>query len=232
MTPSRSSYPTTKRTLDLLVALTLLGPILVILAVAALAGLLCQGPPVLFTQQRIGRHGKPFRLVKLRTMAGPPARGRAYQEQHRLTRYGRLLRQLRIDELPQVLHLLTGTMSLVGPRPLLAEHLAQAGGGAHRHDVRPGFTCHAQLELVEHGYLDRHHQIRLDETYVERLSLRTDLAILWKTVTVLITPRRRRPPRVPLRTDHTAPRATRPAQRPVRDDHVHSRPEEGTLSAP
>jgi lipopolysaccharide/colanic/teichoic acid biosynthesis glycosyltransferase len=191
MTPSRSSYPAIKRSFDLIVALALLGPTLVVIALAALAGLVCQGAPVLFTQQRTGRHGKPFRLVKLRTMAGPPGDGRAYKERHRLTRYGRTLRHLHIDELPQILHILTGAMSLVGPRPLLAEHLAQAGGDGRRHDVRPGFTCYAQLELVQHGYLDKHDQIRLDEAYVERLGLRTDLAILWRTVVVLITPRRR-----------------------------------------
>jgi lipopolysaccharide/colanic/teichoic acid biosynthesis glycosyltransferase len=194
MTPSRSSYPAIKRSLDLVVALALLGPTLMILTIAALAGLLCQGPPILFTQQRIGRHGKPFRLVKLRTMAGPPGQGRAYRERHRLTRYGRILRQLRLDELPQILHLLTGAMSLVGPRPLLAQHLIDAGGGGRRHDVRPGFTCYAQLELVEHGYLDKHHQISLDEAYVEHVNLRTDLGILSRTAIVLTTRKRHRQP--------------------------------------
>ena len=184
MTPSRSSYPTVKRLLDLAVALTLLGPALVVLALAALGGLLVQGPPVLFTQQRIGRHGKPFRLVKLRTMAGAPAGKRAYEERHRVTRYGRALRRLRLDELPQIVHLLSGTMSLVGPRPLLAHHVAEAGGAGRPHHVRPGFTCYAQLVLIERGYLDKHHQMRLDETYVDRVNLRTDLAILHRTALV------------------------------------------------
>lgn len=205
MTPSRSSYTAIKRSLDLVVALVLLGPTLGILAMAAVAGLLCQGPPVLFTQQRIGRHGKPFRLVKLRTMAGGPGRGRAYQESHRLTPFGRILRRLRLDELPQILHLLTGAMSLVGPRPLLAEHIIDAGGAGHRHNVRPGFTCYAQLELIEHGYLDKHHQISLDEKYVERISFRTDLAILCRTAVILTTPRRHRLPQVRFHPDHAAP---------------------------
>lgn len=205
MTPSRSSYPAIKRSLDLAVALIFLGPTLAILAMAALAGLLCQGPPVLFTQRRIGRHGKPFRLVKLRTMAGSPGRGRAYRERHRLTRYGRVLRRLRLDELPQILHLLTGAMSLVGPRPLLPEHVIEAGGGGRRHHLRPGFTCYAQLELLEHGYLDKHHQISLDEEYVEQISLRTDLAILWRTAVVLAAPKRHRLRHVPVHADHAAP---------------------------
>jgi sugar transferase EpsL len=156
MTPSRSWYPAVKRCLDLAVAVVLLGPVLLILAAAAVACLVFQGPPVLFTQQRVGRHGRPFRLVKLRTMTGLPASGRAYREHDRLTGYGRVIRRLHLDELPQLLHLLAGTMSLVGPRPLLAEHVLAAGGGGRRHEVRPGFTCYAQLELAEHGYLDRY----------------------------------------------------------------------------
>jgi sugar transferase EpsL len=195
MMPSRSLYPAIKRFLDLAFAVVVLGPALVTLAVAAVACLVFQGPPVLFTQRRIGRHGRPFLLLKLRTMTGPPGTGRAYREQHRLTGYGRVIRRLRLDELPQVFHLLTGAMSLVGPRPLLAEHLVQAGGGGRRHQVRPGFTCYAQLELAEHGYLDRYRQISLDEEYVERIGFQTDLAILWTTVAVLLGRERQRLPR-------------------------------------
>jgi lipopolysaccharide/colanic/teichoic acid biosynthesis glycosyltransferase len=192
--PSRSLYPAVKRSLDLAVALALLGPALLTLAVAAVACLMVQGPPVLFTQQRVGRHGRPFLLVKLRTMAGPPGSGRAYRERDRITGYGRVIRRLRLDELPQILHLLTGAMSLVGPRPLLAEHVVEAGGGGRRHDVRPGFTCYAQLELAERGYLDKYRQVSLDEEYVERMGFRTDLAILWRTAEALLgRPRHRQP---------------------------------------
>jgi lipopolysaccharide/colanic/teichoic acid biosynthesis glycosyltransferase len=193
------------------VALVLLGPVLVTLAVAAVACLLCQGPPVLFTQQRVGRHGKPFRLVKLRTMAGPPGSGRAYVERDRLTGYGRMVRRLRLDELPQLLHLLTGAMSLVGPRPLLAEHVLAAGGGGRRHDVRPGLTCFAQLELAEHGYLDRYRQVSLDEEYVERMGFRTDLAILRRTLAVLLGPRRHRLPLARFEPDGAGMAAVRPS---------------------
>jgi len=190
---SRSMYPPIKRLLDVVVALVLLGPTLVILAVAAVASLVIEGPPVLFTQQRVGRHGKPFLLVKLRTMAGPPGSGRAYRERHRVTNYGRVIRRLRVDELPQIVLLLTGEMSLVGPRPLLAEHVVEAGGGGRRQEVRPGFTCYAQLELAEHGFLDKYRQVRLDEEYVERIGFRTDLAILWRTGEVLLGTKRSRP---------------------------------------
>jgi lipopolysaccharide/colanic/teichoic acid biosynthesis glycosyltransferase len=191
---SRRLYPAIKRLLDVVVAAIMLGPALVVLAVAAVACLLIEGPPVLFTQTRVGRHGKPFVLVKLRTMAGPPGRGRAYQERHRITNYGRVIRRLRVDELPQILHLLTGDMSLVGPRPLLAEHVVEAGGGGRRQVVRPGFTCYAQLELAEHGFLDRYRQVSLDEEYADRIGFRTDVAILWRTALVILGPRRKRPP--------------------------------------
>ena len=212
MTPSRSWYPPVKRCLDLAIGLVLLGPVLLTLAVAAVACLVFQGPPVLFTQRRVGQHGKPFLLVKLRTMAGPPGSGRSYQEGHRLTGYGRVIRRLRLDELPQLLHLLTGTMSLVGPRPLLAAHVLAAGGGERRHQVRPGLTCYAQLELAEHGYLDRYRQISLDEEYVERMGFRTDLAILRRTLAVLLWPKRHRLPLARFEPDRAGTAAVQPLQ--------------------
>ena len=203
-------YPAVKRLLDVVVALLLLGPTLVTIALAAAAALVIQGRPVLFTQPRVGRHGRPFLLMKLRTMVGPPASGRAYREGHRLTGYGRLVRHLRLDELPQVVNLLTGTMSLVGPRPLVIDHVVDADGGGRRHEVRPGFTCYAQLELVEHGYLDRYRQVSLDEEYVDRMSLRTDVAILWRTALVLVGPRRPRPSLARFEPDRAGAAAVRP----------------------
>lgn len=188
MTPSRRfcpGYPMVKRLLDLSVGLLLLVPVLLVLVLAGVAGLVTQGPPVLFVQQRVGWNRSRFTLVKLRTMTGAPSDGRAYHEQHRITGYGRVIRRLRVDEVPQLLHVLAGRMSLVGPRPLLDEHLALVDGGGRRHEVRPGLTCFAQLELARHGYLDKHDQIRLDEAYVDRMSLRTDLAVLGRTLALL-----------------------------------------------
>ena len=214
MMSSRPLYPAVKRLLDVAVALLLLGPTLVAVALAAPAALVIQGRPLLFTQPRVGRHGRPFLLMKLRTMAGPPASGRAYREGHRVTAYGRLIRHLRVDELPQVVNLLTGAMSLVGPRPLVSDHVVDAGGGGRRHDVRPGFTCYAQLELVEHGYLDRYRQVRLDEEYVDRMSLRADVAILWRTALVLFGPRRLRPPLARFEPERAGAAAVRPDSGP------------------
>ncbi|HEY6794695.1 MAG TPA: sugar transferase [Kineosporiaceae bacterium] len=180
-------YPAGKRCLDLGVALILLPPALVVLGVAALAALVVQGRPIFFCQQRVGRHGVPFRLVKLRTMVTDSSAvtdGRSYHERDRVTSYGRMVRRLRVDECPQLLHIVTGRMSLVGPRPLLPEHVAMVNGGGRRHDVRPGLACYAQLVLARTGYLDKRDQVRLDEEYVLRMSLRTDLAILVRTVAV------------------------------------------------
>jgi lipopolysaccharide/colanic/teichoic acid biosynthesis glycosyltransferase len=184
--PSPGSYPKVKRFIDLAVALVLAVPALAVLAVAVVIGLVLQGRPVLFIQERIGRHAKPFHLVKLRTMSGPAGNDRAWREVSRVTPWGRVVRRLKVDELPQIIHLLTGQMTLIGPRPLLARHVTDAGGGGRRHEVRPGFTCFAQLELIEYGYLDRYRQVGLDEEYVQRIGPRTDLAILARTIRVLL----------------------------------------------
>lgn len=179
-------YPAAKRGVDLVAALVAAVPGGALWALLALIGRAVQGPPVHVGQERVGRGGVPFTVRKLRTMRGPVAAGRAYAERDRLTAYGRVLRRLKLDELPQLLALLTGRMSLVGPRPLLAAHVALVGGGGRRHEVRPGLTCLAQLELAEYGYLDRHRQVALDEEYVACRGPRLDTAILARTVVVLL----------------------------------------------
>jgi lipopolysaccharide/colanic/teichoic acid biosynthesis glycosyltransferase len=208
MRPPQQWYPSAKRLFDLAIALLLLVPTLAVLTALATAALVLHGRPVMLFQQRIGRHGRPFVIVKLRTMAGPTGKGRAFREHHRLTGFGSTIRRLRLDEIPQILHVLTGTMSLVGPRPLIPEHLAEVGGGGRRHDVRPGITCFAQLELAEYGYLDKHRQISLDEEYVENISLRTDLAIVQRTVMALFARNAARPPLARFEPDNAGwPRA-------------------------
>jgi lipopolysaccharide/colanic/teichoic acid biosynthesis glycosyltransferase len=186
-----------KRFVDLFAAVALLPLVVPVLAVACLASVVIDGPPVLFRQGRVGRWGEQFSLIKLRTMrptGGEPGSGRAYAERDRITPLGSVLRRLHVDELPQLVHVVTGDMSLVGPRPLSPAHVAEIAPG-RRATVRPGFTCFAQLELLEHGYLDKHRQVALDEEYVQRIGLRTDAAILARTVVVLVT---RRPGRRPL----------------------------------
>ena len=187
-------YWGTKRAADLSAGVFLAAPAALLVGLAAAFGAVMQGRPVLLRQERVGRGGVPFRLLKLRTMTGEPSFGRAYQEEGRITPYGRILRRLKVDELPQVWHLLTGEMSLVGPRPLAAVHVAAADGCGRRHHIRPGFTCLAQLELIEHGYLDRYRQVALDEEYLDRACWRMDLAILARSAALLLKlPHRREP---------------------------------------
>jgi len=196
MPPSTGWYPPAKRFVDLFVAVALLPLVTPVLAVACAASVVIDGPPVLFRQRRVGRWGEQFTLIKLRTMrptGGAPGSGRAYAERDRITLLGSALRRLHLDELPQLVHVLTGDMSLVGPRPLSPAHVAEIAPG-RRATVRPGFTCFAQLELLEHGYLDKHRQVALDEEYLQRIGLRTDAAIVARTVAALLTGRPGRRP--------------------------------------
>jgi len=193
MTPSTGWYLPAKRFLDTGVTVALLPLVAPVLAGACAASFLIDGPPVLFRQRRVGWFGQQFTLIKLRTMRGSAGAGRAYAERERITTLGSVLRRLHIDELPQLVHVLTGDMALVGPRPLSPGHVAEIQPG-RRATVRPGFTCFAQLELLEHGYLDKHRQVALDEEYVQRIGLGTDAVILARTVAALVTGRPGRRP--------------------------------------
>ena len=139
------------------------------------------GRPILFVQERPGRGGRPFWLIKFRTMRldgaalGPRADG------ERLTRYGRFLRSLSLDELPQLFNVLKGDMSLVGPRPLLMQYLERyTPEQARRHDVMPGMTGWAQVNgRNDTTWEDR---LRLDVEYVDTWSLALDARILLMTI--------------------------------------------------
>lgn len=160
-------------------ALLLLSPVL--LGVAALVRVNL-GAPVLFRQRRPGLHGRPFEMVKFRTMRDAvDARGQALPDAERLTRFGRLLRATSLDELPELWNVLTGDMSLVGPRPLLMEYLPlYSPEQARRHEVRPGITGWAQVN--GRNALSWDDKFRLDVWYVEHQSLWLDLRILALTV--------------------------------------------------
>jgi len=167
-----------KRLLDLAVAaagLLLSSPLL--LAVAA-AIRLRMGAPVLFRQVRPGLHGRPFEVLKFRTMseaAGPD--GRPLPDAERLTALGRLLRRTSLDELPQLWNVLRGDLSLVGPRPLLMRYLSRySPEQARRHEVCPGITGWAQVN--GRNALTWEEKFRLDVWYVEHWSLALDLRIL------------------------------------------------------
>ncbi|HEX9865123.1 MAG TPA: sugar transferase [Acidimicrobiia bacterium] len=171
-----------KRALDVLVsalALVILSPLLLVTAALVRWRL---GRPVLFRQQRPGIHGRPFTLVKFRTMRDAPVDptdGSA--DRDRLTPFGARLRSTSIDELPELWNVLKGDMSLVGPRPLLMHYLPlYSERQARRHEVKPGITGWAQINGRNNSpWADR---LEMDVWYVENRSFLLDLKILAKTI--------------------------------------------------
>jgi lipopolysaccharide/colanic/teichoic acid biosynthesis glycosyltransferase len=177
-----------KRSFDLLasaLALLLLAPVLVALALLVRAKL---GSPVLFRQQRPGRHGQPFMMQKFRTMTDAHgADGQLLPDSVRLTPFGRWLRTTSLDELPELWNVLKGDMSLVGPRPLLMEYLPlYSPHQARRHEVRPGVTGWAQVN--GRNALSWEAKFNLDVWYVEHASFWLDLRILALTVGRVLRP--------------------------------------------
>jgi lipopolysaccharide/colanic/teichoic acid biosynthesis glycosyltransferase len=174
-----------KRVVDAVVsavALVLLAPLLALVAVAVLVAL---GRPVFFRQERAGLGGRTFRILKFRTMLDPsPARGHVTDEQ-RLTRFGRFLRSTSLDELPGLVNVLRGQMSIVGPRPLPAAYLEHySATEARRHEVRPGITGLAQVRGRNAASWDD--RLRWDVEYVDASGLRTDLHVVGLTVGVVL----------------------------------------------
>jgi lipopolysaccharide/colanic/teichoic acid biosynthesis glycosyltransferase len=172
-----------KRLFDLTVGLVLA---LVTLPVQILVAVLVRrdvGSPVLFSQERPGRDGKPFRLWKFRTMRdATDENGQPLPDEQRLTTFGRTLRSTSLDELPEFWNVVKGDMSLVGPRPLMMQYLTRySPEQARRHEVRPGVTGWAQVN----GRNDTTWAARLsqDVWYVDNLSFTLDLKILLRTVT-------------------------------------------------
>nr|WP_321500565.1 sugar transferase [uncultured Dethiosulfovibrio sp.] len=171
-----------KRALDAtlsLMGLVVLSPVLLCTALAVTVKL---GRPVLFRQRRPGLNGKPFYMLKFRTMTNDrDKRGNLLPDEVRLTSFGKLLRSTSLDELPELLNVLKGDMSLVGPRPLLMEYLPlYSPEQARRHQVRPGITGWAQVN--GRNALSWEDKFALDIWYVDNWSIELDLRILAKTV--------------------------------------------------
>lgn len=176
----RRAARTTKRALDLVVAV----PVAVVTApvqvLTALAVRVTLGTPVLFRQARPGLDGRPFTLVKFRTMLRPDQAGTT-DDAARLTPVGRFLRATSLDELPTLLNVIRGDMSLVGPRPLLVEYLDRyTPAQARRHEVRPGLTGLAQVNGRNEQTWDE--RLRLDVEYVDTWTVAGDLRILARTL--------------------------------------------------
>jgi len=177
-----------KRLLDVIGAvagLILLAPLFFVIAVLVRAFL---GTPVFFVQERPGLRGRTFRLVKFRTMREPMPGAPDEEDARRLTRFGRWLRGTSLDELPELVNVLKGEMSLVGPRPLLAEYLQiYSERQARRHEVRPGITGWAQVN--GRNALSWGEKLEMDVWYVENRSIRLDLAILMSTAWAVVSRR-------------------------------------------
>lgn len=175
-----------KRLFDIVVSLTalvLLSPVLLIVFIQVRRKL---GSPVFFRQIRPGLRGKPFEMIKFRTMRDAiDANGKPLPDSERLTGFGRMLRSTSLDELPELWNVLKGEMSLVGPRPLLMEYLhLYDKRQASRHDVKPGITGWAQVN--GRNAISWEQKFEYDAWYVEHQSLWLDIKILWLTVKKVI----------------------------------------------
>jgi sugar transferase EpsL len=171
-----------KRLFDVVVAGGLLIVLSPVLAVVAIAVVVSMGRPVLFRQRRPGLDRDLFTILKFRTMVdATDAQGCPLPDAQRITALGRFLRRTSLDELPELLNVLAGDMSLVGPRPLLAEYLPRyTEEQMHRHDVRPGITGWSQVN--GRNALTWEEKFSLDVWYVDHRSLRLDLRILRMTI--------------------------------------------------
>lgn len=226
-----------KRAFDVGVSAAALAVLAPVVATVAVAIRVRMGSPVLFRQVRPGRHGRPFVLIKFRTMLPPADEGEEAEEdfEARLTGLGRALRTSSLDELPQLLNILRGDLSLVGPRPLLTEYLGLYDEEqARRHDVRPGLTGLAQV--IGRSTMPMEDRFRHDVWYVDHRSFGLDLQILARTVRCVL---RRNgmsadgAPCLPAWTGTSVAAAVDPpAPRTSPDDHASIAQRRGRVPAP
>jgi len=175
-----------KRCFDVVVSAVALLALSPLFPVIALVLLVSQGPPVLFRQKRAGYLGRVFQIRKFRTMAAATgADAQPLPDADRVTAVGRWLRRTSLDELPELLNILAGQMSLVGPRPLPVAYLPLYDAHQRRrHDVRPGLTGLAQIQ--GRNRLTWEERFAYDVEYVDHLSLLLDLKIILRTVSVVV----------------------------------------------
>lgn len=179
-------YILLKRLFDILITvpgILLLSPIYLVLAVLIALKL---GRPVFFTQERPGLKGKPFKMIKFRTMTNEKDNdGNLLPNEKRMTQFGSFLRSYSLDELPELFNVLKGDMSLVGPRPLLMDYLPYFSEEQHRrHEVKPGITGWSQVNGRNAIEWDK--KLELDVWYVNNRSFWLDIKILWLTVSKVL----------------------------------------------
>lgn len=185
MNSPRRRYDVVKRGIDIIGAgagLVLLSPVMGATAVLVRVKL---GSPVLFTQERPGLNGKIFNLYKFRTMLNVDEAKGLVSDEDRLPNFGKILRSTSLDELPSLVNVLKGEMSLVGPRPLLVEYLNRyTPAQARRHEVRPGITGAAQIS--GRNAITWEQKFAYDVEYVDNRSLKVDVDIMFKTLKAIL----------------------------------------------
>lgn len=170
-----------KRTFDIVAALgglIVFSPIIIVVAILVRVNL---GSPILFTQDRVGKDNKIFKMMKFRTMKdGVDKYGKLLPDSERLTNFGKILRSTSLDELPELINILKGDMSLIGPRPLLVEYLSlYSEEQKKRHDVLPGLTGWAQIN--GRNAISWGEKFKLDVYYVDNWSVGLDIKIFFLT---------------------------------------------------
>ena len=175
-----------KRIIDIigsLAGLIILSPVFLVVSVLVYSKL---GSPIFFTQERVGKDGKIFKMIKFRTMLDSTNKfGELLDDEERLTPFGKKLRSTSIDELPELINVLKGDMSLVGPRPLLVEYIPlYSKHQFRRHEVNPGITGWAQVN--GRNSIDWETKFDLDVEYVDKFNLIMDIKILFLTVLKVI----------------------------------------------
>jgi lipopolysaccharide/colanic/teichoic acid biosynthesis glycosyltransferase len=189
------AYPHVKRICDIILVLCILPASLLVVALAAIAIALTMGRPIFFWADRVGRNGRVFKMVKLRTMV-PDSGVRlkaTLRNDPRITPLGKLLRRTHIDEIPQIWNILIGDMTLIGPRPeqphLVEHYRSQLPNYDVRHSVTPGLSGWSQVCF---GYAadvtETAQKLTFDLEYIDRFGPKIDLIILWKTVKVYLNP--------------------------------------------
>jgi len=183
------TYDSIRRLADLVASISLLVVLSPVLALVSIAILVFDGPPVFFVQPRAGRVGRPFRLLKFRTMRASSApaemRGQVWEGDPEVTWLGAVLRRTKLDEVPQLINVLRGEMSIIGPRPALVSDTERYTAFERRRlEVRPGLTGLAQVS--GNIYLSWPDRIKLDVSYIDRRSARLDAWILCRTISVIV----------------------------------------------
>lgn len=175
-------YAYVKRLLDILLTLILIFPATLLIAVCYVVIIVETRGPAFFVQERPGYKGKVFKIYKLRTMIAETQRdGRELSDMERLTKSGRIIRMLSLDELPQLFNVLAGQISFIGPRPLLVRYLPlYSKEQMRRHDVLPGISGWAQVN--GRNEISWEQKFERDVWYVDHMSFGLDLKILWLTI--------------------------------------------------